>query len=57
MVKFTGTCDEAIALTQDRIHKWRKRQKLKASASSSCTQFFYRASCRNVRPGVRLEEA
>ena len=30
MVKVTGTRDEAIALTQDRIRNWRKRQKLKA---------------------------
>ena len=34
VVKVTGTRDEAIALTQDRIHNWRKRQKLKARASS-----------------------
>jgi len=27
VVKVTGTRDEAIALTHDRIHNWRKRQK------------------------------
>ena len=34
MVKVTGTRDEAIALTQDRIRNWRKRQKLKARATT-----------------------
>jgi hypothetical protein len=34
VVKVTGARDEAIALTQDRINNWRKRQKLKARASS-----------------------
>ena len=33
-VKVTGTRDEAIALTQDRIRNWRKRQKLKARATT-----------------------
>ena len=32
-VKVTVTRDEAIALTQDRIRNWRKRQKLKARAT------------------------
>jgi hypothetical protein len=30
--KVTGTRDEAIALTQDRIRNWQKRRKLKARA-------------------------
>ena len=34
MVKVTGTREEAIALTQDRIRNWRKRQKLKARATT-----------------------
>ena len=34
VVKVTGTRDEAIALTQDRIRNWRKRQKLKARATT-----------------------
>ena len=34
VVKVTGTRDEAIALTQDRINNWRKRQKLKARATT-----------------------
>jgi hypothetical protein len=34
MVKVTGTREEAIALTQDRISNWWKRQKLKARATS-----------------------
>jgi hypothetical protein len=34
MVKVTGTREEAIALTQDRIHNWWKRQKLKVRATS-----------------------
>src|SRR6476620_717587 len=33
-VKVTGTRNEAIALTQDRILNWRKRQKLKARATT-----------------------
>jgi hypothetical protein len=32
--KVTGTRDEAIALTQDRIRNWQKRQKLKARATT-----------------------
>ena len=34
VVKVTGTRNEAIALTQDRIRNWRKRQKLKARATT-----------------------
>jgi hypothetical protein len=34
MVKVTGIRDEAIALTQERIHNWQKRQKLKARATT-----------------------
>ena len=34
VVKVTGTRDEAITLTQDRIRNWRKRQKLKARATT-----------------------
>jgi hypothetical protein len=34
VVKVTGTRDEAIALTQNRIRNWWKRQKLKARATS-----------------------
>jgi hypothetical protein len=34
VVKVTGTRNEAIALTQDRILNWRKRQKLKARATT-----------------------
>jgi hypothetical protein len=34
IVKVTGTRDEAIALTQERIHNWWKRQKLKARATT-----------------------
>ena len=32
--KVTGTRDEAIALTQNRIRNWWKRQKLKARATT-----------------------
>jgi hypothetical protein len=34
VVKVTGNRDEAIALTHDRIHNWRKRQKLKTRGTS-----------------------
>ena len=34
VVKVTGTRDEAIALTRERIHNWLKRQKLKTRAST-----------------------
>ena len=34
VVKVTGTRNEAIALTRDRILNWRKRQKLKARATT-----------------------
>ena len=34
VVKVTGTRNEAIALTQDRIRNWRKRQKPKARATT-----------------------
>ena len=33
-VKVTVTRDEAVALTQDRIRNWRKRQKLKTRATT-----------------------
>ena len=47
VVKVTGTRDEAIALTQERIHNWRKRQKLKARAA---------LAPRNVRSRVNLQQ-
>jgi hypothetical protein len=34
VVKVTGTRDEAIALTRERIHNWLKRQKVKTRAST-----------------------
>ena len=34
VVKVTGTRDEAIALTRERIHNWLKRQKVKTRASA-----------------------